>query len=145
MFLSFPHWIATLGYFCILPICSEGTVFCASCSRLIYIILSIKKNGLKGRLTFIKSSDKKWTYIEKMNCDSEYGDNEGLHYFCDIVYNKGLLFAIHPEGETLSIDVRSGLIVKKLTLRDTRQPLNCCRRTYLMEFRGEGKNIYCGL
>ena len=91
---------------------------------------------MKGRLAFIKSGNKKWTYIDKKNCDFEYDDNEGLHYFSDIVYNKGLFFAIHPEGETLSIDVRSGLIVKKLTPRKTRQPLNCYSRTYLMESRG---------
>ncbi|KAJ9679442.1 hypothetical protein PVL29_021391 [Vitis rotundifolia] len=95
--------------------------------------------GMIGRLAFIKSGDKKWTYIDKKNCDFEYDDNEGLHYFSDIVYSKGLFFAINPEGETLSIDVRSGLIVKKLTPRDTRQPLNCRRRTYLMESPGEGK------
>ena len=94
---------------------------------------------MKGRLAFIKSGNKKWTYIDKKDYDFEYGDNEGLHYFSNIVYNKGIFFAIHHEGETLSIDVRSGLIVKKLTPRETRQPLNCCSRTYLMESRGEGK------
>ena len=42
MFLFFPPRSVSLGYFCILPVYFEGTVFGASFSRLIYILLSIK-------------------------------------------------------------------------------------------------------
>ena len=43
MFLSFSPWSATLAGFCILLVYFEGTVFGASSSHLIYILLSIKK------------------------------------------------------------------------------------------------------
>ena len=42
MFLFFPPRSVSLGYFCILPVYFEGTVFGASSSRLIYILLAIK-------------------------------------------------------------------------------------------------------